>query len=244
MVEVVFSAQGGKPNVILIMTDDQGYGDMSAHGDPVLKTPEMDKLHASSVRFTDFHVAPKCTPTRGQLLTGIDAMRNGATRVCQGRSMVRREFKMMPQYFIEAGYATGMFGKWHLGDSYPHRPRFRGFQEVLSFRAWGITSLAVSLVKIRDARLCIGSHGIFQNGRAGMLRSWWLITTVADGAISWSIRYFFRTSRQNNGFQGLEERKGDYETICFIDSPPVGNPLRWNIFSRGCDEAEYTVHCH
>jgi arylsulfatase len=131
-----------KPNVILIMTDDQGYGDISAHGSPVLKTPEIDKLHASSVRFTDFHVSPMCTPTRGQLMTGIDAMRNGATAVCQGRSMVRREFKMMPQYFADAGYATGLFGKWHLGDSYPHRPRFRGFQEVLSFRAWGLTSLA------------------------------------------------------------------------------------------------------
>jgi arylsulfatase A-like enzyme/sucrose-6-phosphate hydrolase SacC (GH32 family) len=135
-------AAESKPNVILIMTDDQGYGDVSAHGNPVLKTPELDKLWKQSVRFTDFHVAPKCTPTRGQLLTGVDAMRNGATRVCQGRSMVRAEFRMMPEFFVDAGYATGLFGKWHLGDSYPHRPRFRGFQEVVSFRAWGITSLA------------------------------------------------------------------------------------------------------
>ncbi|WDE97724.1 arylsulfatase [Lentisphaera profundi] len=131
-----------KPNVIVILTDDQGYGDISAHGNPVLKTPVMDQLRSESARFSDFHVAPKCTPTRGSLMTGMDAMRNGATRVCQGRSIVRRDIKMMPQYFAESGYATGMFGKWHLGDAYPHRPRFRGFQEVLSFRAWGITSLA------------------------------------------------------------------------------------------------------
>ncbi|MBF0196184.1 MAG: arylsulfatase [Planctomycetes bacterium] len=124
------------------MTDDQGYGDMSAHGNPILKTPEMDKIHAQSVRFTDFHVSPKCTPTRGSLMTGLDPMRNGATHVCQGLSMMNREVKIMPQYFAESGYATGLFGKWHLGDSYPHQPRFRGFQEVLSFRAWGITSLA------------------------------------------------------------------------------------------------------
>jgi arylsulfatase A-like enzyme len=130
------------PNVILIMTDDLGYGDISAHGSPVLKTPELDTLREQSVRFTDFHVAPKCTPTRGQLMTGIDAMRNGATRVCQGRSLPQPHLKMMPQYFADAGYATGMFGKWHLGDSYPYQPRFRGFQEVVSFRAWGITSLA------------------------------------------------------------------------------------------------------
>ena len=135
-------AEVARPNVILIMTDDQGYGDLRSHGSPVIKTPAMDALRSEAVRFTDFHVAPKCTPTRGQLLTGVDAMRNGATRVCQGRSMVRAEFKMMPEYFADAGYSTGMFGKWHLGDSYPHRPRFRGFQEVVSFRAWGITSLA------------------------------------------------------------------------------------------------------
>ena len=130
------------PNVILIMADDQGYGDVSFNGNPILKTPYLDSLAMESVRFTDFHVAPMCTPTRGQLITGLDAMRNGATAVCQGRSMILPDIKIMPEYFKEKGYATGMFGKWHLGDSYPYRPRFRGFDEVLSFRAWGITSLA------------------------------------------------------------------------------------------------------
>jgi arylsulfatase len=75
-------------------------------------------------------------------MSGLDAMRNGATAVCQGRSMMLNDIKIMPQFFEDAGYATGIFGKWHLGDSYPHRPLFRGFQEVVSFRAWGITSLA------------------------------------------------------------------------------------------------------
>ncbi len=130
------------PNVILIVTDDQGYGDLQAHGNPVLRTPAMDRLHAESVRFTDFHVAPMCSPTRGQLMTGMDAMRNGATAVCQGRSMIRCDLRIMPRYFADAGYATGLFGKWHLGDSHPHRPQDRGFQEVLRHRAWGITSLA------------------------------------------------------------------------------------------------------
>ena len=131
-----------RPNVIIIITDDQGYGDMGAHGHPFLKTPNMDKLHAESVRFTDFHVAPMCSPTRGQLMTGVDAMKNGSTAVCQGRSMVREEIPMLPKYFADEGYATGIFGKWHLGDSYPHRPQDRGFQEVLSFRAWGLPSQA------------------------------------------------------------------------------------------------------
>ena len=136
------SERTGKPNVIIILADDQGYGDIGAHGHPFLKTPNMDKLHAESVRFTDFHVAPMCSPTRGQLMTGVDAMKNGSTAVCQGRSMVREEIPMLSNYFADAGYATGLFGKWHLGDSYPYRPQDRGFQEVVSFRAWGLPSLA------------------------------------------------------------------------------------------------------
>ncbi|MEM7143660.1 MAG: arylsulfatase [Verrucomicrobiota bacterium] len=130
------------PNVILIITDDQGYGDVSAHGSPVLKTPELDKFREDAVRFTDFHVAPMCSPTRGQLMTGIDAMKNGCTAVCQGRSMMRADLPTMADFFANSGYATGHFGKWHLGDSYPHRPQDRGFQETVHHRAWGITSLA------------------------------------------------------------------------------------------------------
>lgn len=137
-----WSALAEQPNVILIVTDDQGYGDLSSHGNPVLKTPNMDRLHSQSVRFTDFHVAPMCSPTRGQLMTGLDAMRNGCTAVCQGRSMPRADIPMMANYFEDAGYATGHFGKWHLGDSYPFRPQDRGFQETIHHRAWGITSLA------------------------------------------------------------------------------------------------------
>ncbi len=135
-------ASAAKPNVILIVTDDQGYGDLSVHGNPVLKTPKLDALHAESIRFTDFHVAPMCTPTRGELMTGIDAFRNGATAVCEGRSLPRRELPMMPQFFKKNGYATGHFGKWHLGDNYPYRPRDRGFDESIHNCAWGIGSLA------------------------------------------------------------------------------------------------------
>ncbi len=135
-------ANAAPPNVIVIITDDQGYGDFSAHGNPVLKTPNMDQFRESAVRFTDFHVAPMCSPTRGQLMTGIDAMKNGCTAVCEGRSMMRAELPTMANFFAESGYATGHFGKWHLGDSYPHRPEDRGFQETIHHRAWGITSLA------------------------------------------------------------------------------------------------------
>lgn len=131
-----------RPNVIVILADDQGYGDVAAHGHPFLKTPALDRLHAESVRFTDFHVAPMCKPTRSQLLTGVDALRNGATAVCQGRCMVRREIPTIADAFTEAGYATALFGKWHLGDSVPHRPQDRGFAEAVWFRGYGLSALA------------------------------------------------------------------------------------------------------
>ncbi|MDX2178349.1 MAG: arylsulfatase [Bryobacteraceae bacterium] len=129
-----------RPNVLVILTDDQGYGDFSCHGNPVLKTPNMDKLHSESVRFTDFHAAPMCTPTRGQLMTGQDALRNGATSVTAGRAVVRRGIPMMPEIFRENGYSTGIFGKWHLGDNYPYRPMDRGFQRAMYHLGWGFSA--------------------------------------------------------------------------------------------------------
>jgi arylsulfatase len=128
------------PNVLVVLTDDQGYGDLSCHGNPVLKTPHLDALHAESIRFTDFHVAPMCTPTRGQLMTGIDALRNGATSVTAGRAVVRRGTATMAEAFAAAGYRTGLFGKWHLGDSYPQRPIDRGFDQARWFLGWGVSS--------------------------------------------------------------------------------------------------------
>jgi arylsulfatase len=129
------------PNVIIVLSDDQGYGDFSCHGNPVLKTPNLDKLHSQSIRLTDFHVAPMCTPTRGQLMTGLDALHSGASSVCAGRSFIRRGIPTMAEIFAAGGYRTGHFGKWHLGDSYPNLPHQRGFQETVYHLGWGITSI-------------------------------------------------------------------------------------------------------
>lgn len=131
-----------KPNVILILTDDQGYGDLSCHGNPVLKTPHLDRLHAESVRLTDFHVSPMCTPTRGQLMTGRDALANGAMNVSSGRTLLRRSIPTMADVFAGSGYRTGQFGKWHLGDNYPYRPHDRGFHEAVWFPSSHIPSAA------------------------------------------------------------------------------------------------------
>ena len=127
-----------QPNVILVMTDDQGYGDLSCHGNPILKTPNLDRLYAESVRLTDFHVSPFCTPTRAALMTGNHPGYTGAYRTSSGRTMMHGDEKTLANLFAEGGYVTGMVGKWHLGDNAPHRPQDRGFQEVVWHRCGGI----------------------------------------------------------------------------------------------------------
>lgn len=130
-----------RPNVIIVMTDDQGYGEFSCHGNPIARTPNIDRLASQSIRLTDFHVAPMCTPTRGQLLTGLDAFRNGAINVSSGRTLLRPELETIADVFRHAGYRTGLFGKWHLGDNYPFRPEDRGFDETLWFPSSHINSV-------------------------------------------------------------------------------------------------------
>ena len=124
-----------KPNVIVILVDDAGYGDYSCHANPVAKTPNVDKLHGESVRFSDFHVTPFCTPTRSQLMTGVDNFRNGASVVAGSRMLLRPDLPTVANIFAANGYRTGQFGKWHLGDNYPFRPQDRGFQDVLYFNS-------------------------------------------------------------------------------------------------------------
>lgn len=124
-----------RPNVILILTDDQGYGDMGCTGNPVIETPNLDRLHSEGVRFADFHVAPMCTPTRAQLMTGVDSLYTAAMNVSSGRALLRRDLPTMADLFARSGYRTAIFGKWHLGDSHPYRPIDRGFQTALWFRS-------------------------------------------------------------------------------------------------------------
>ncbi|MEM9586719.1 MAG: sulfatase-like hydrolase/transferase, partial [Planctomycetota bacterium] len=130
-----------RPNVIVVMTDDQGYGEFSCHGNPITQTPNIDALAAQGLRMTDFHVAPMCTPTRAQLMTGLDAFRTSAINVSSGRTLLNADLTTMADVFAGAGYRTGIFGKWHLGDNYPFRPEDRGFQEALWFPSSHINSV-------------------------------------------------------------------------------------------------------
>ncbi|MDF1862938.1 MAG: sulfatase-like hydrolase/transferase [Verrucomicrobiales bacterium] len=135
-ISVSFSAE--KPNVVIVITDDQGYGDLSCHGNPILKTPHIDKLAGESIRLEDYHVAPTCSPTRCAFLTGHWTNRTGVWHTIMGRSMLRENEVTIGQIFQDNGYATGMFGKWHLGDNYPFRPEDRGFTEVLRHGGGGV----------------------------------------------------------------------------------------------------------
>jgi arylsulfatase A-like enzyme len=127
-----------RPNVIVILTDDQGYGDLACHGNTMIRTPNLDQLHAESVRLTDYHVDPTCAPTRAALMTGRYSTRTGVWHTIMGRSLLYRDEVTMADVFKNAGYRTALFGKWHLGDSYPRRPEDRGFEETLVLGGGGI----------------------------------------------------------------------------------------------------------
>ncbi|MEO1451276.1 MAG: sulfatase-like hydrolase/transferase, partial [Bacteroidota bacterium] len=128
----------GPLNIVLILTDDQGYGDVGLHGNDVLQTPNLDQLGAQSVRFTNFHVGTTCAPSRAGLMSGMHCNRVGAWHTVIGRSFLSTRFRTLPDYLQDAGYQTGIFGKWHLGDNYPYRPQDRGFEKVLIHGGGGV----------------------------------------------------------------------------------------------------------
>jgi arylsulfatase A-like enzyme len=126
------------PNVLMIITDDQGYGDLSLHGNPHLKTPNLDSIARGGVQFTQFQVCPVCSPTRAILMTGRYNYRTGVVDTYLGRSMMHADEVTLPEVFGKAGYRTGIFGKWHLGDNYPMRSLDQGFQESLVCNGGGV----------------------------------------------------------------------------------------------------------
>ena len=132
------------PNVIILLADDQGYGDLACHGDPLVETPNMDQLYNESYRFTDFHVDPTCAPTRSSLMTGKYSHRVGVWHTLMSRDLLRAEETTMADVFKENGYGTGIFGKWHLGFNYPFRPIDRGFDQWFSLtdpRYWAMDKM-------------------------------------------------------------------------------------------------------
>ncbi|MEI8235112.1 MAG: arylsulfatase [Verrucomicrobiota bacterium] len=129
--ETAAGASPQRPNVIIVLTDDQGYGDLGCTGNPYIKTPNMDALSREGVRFTNFHVDSYCTPSRAALMTGRYSHRVGGWGTVSGRNVLRDGEVTMADVFRHNGYRTGHFGKWHLGENFPYRPIDRGFEEWL-----------------------------------------------------------------------------------------------------------------
>ncbi len=131
-----------KPNIIFVLTDDQGYGDLGCTGNEIIKTPRIDEFSQKSINFTNFHVGPTCAPTRAGLLTGHYANSTGVWHTIGGRSLLRENEWTLADALKENGYKTGIFGKWHLGDNYPYRPQDRGFDNCVIHGGGGIGQVA------------------------------------------------------------------------------------------------------
>ena len=129
---------GSTPNIVLMITDDQGYGPIGKHGNPWIKTPNLDKLYDQSTRFERFLVSPTCSPTRAALMSGRHPMKNGITHTILERERMALSTVILPQVLSKAGYVSGIFGKWHLGDEEPYQPHKRGFDETFINGAGGI----------------------------------------------------------------------------------------------------------
>jgi len=129
---------GRVPNVVVIVTDDQGYGDLGVKGNPVIRTPHLDRFAGQSVEVESFYVCPVCAPTRAALMTGRYNYRTGVTDTWLGRAMMHADELTLAEMLGEAGYRTGIFGKWHLGDCYPMRPGDQGFEESLVHTGGGL----------------------------------------------------------------------------------------------------------
>ena len=129
---------GTRPNIILVMTDDQGMGDLSCMGNRVLRTPNLDSFYAYSTRFTEFHVSPTCAPTRSAIMSGRHEFKNGVTHTIKERERMSLRTTTFPQLLQKAGYQTAIFGKWHLGDEDAYQPYNRGFGETFIHGAGGI----------------------------------------------------------------------------------------------------------
>jgi arylsulfatase/arylsulfatase A len=131
-----------KPNIIIMLTDDQGYGDVGFHGNSYLDTPNMESIAAQGIEMTHFYSYPNCSPTRAALLTGRYPYRTGVVGVTQVDHLMNASEVTLAEILSANGYKTGIFGKWHLGDNYPMRPTDQGFQEALVHKGGGIGQAA------------------------------------------------------------------------------------------------------
>jgi arylsulfatase/arylsulfatase A len=157
-----------KPNIIIVMPDDMGYGDLGVTGNPVIRTPNLNRFASESAELTHFYVSPVCSPTRACLMTGRYNYRTRVIDTFKGRSMMDPDEVTLAEILKSAGYATGIFGKWHLGDNHPLRPQEQGFDEVLVHRGGGLAQPSEPIANGRRYTDPI----LFHNGREVRLRGY------------------------------------------------------------------------
>ena len=145
-------AQQSQPNIILIITDDQGFGDLGYNGNPHVKTPVLDRLADQSIRFNNFYVSPVCAPTRSSLMTGRYSLRTGVRDTYNGGAIMHPNEVTLAEMLKAAGYHTGMFGKWHLGDNHPSRPMDQGFDETVMHLSGGMGQVGDFTTWFQDDR--------------------------------------------------------------------------------------------
>ncbi len=163
-IPVLLSGQGKpKPNIIIILTDDQGYGDVGFNGNPLVRTPNLDKLAAQSTRFKNFYTSPVCSPTRASLLTGRYSFRTGIRDTYAGGSIMASEEITLAELLSGAGYTTGIYGKWHLGDHYSFRPTEQGFQHTLVHQGGGIGQPGDHIDNLTRPDSCYFNPVLFRN---------------------------------------------------------------------------------
>ncbi len=169
----VYSELPARPNVLLILTDDQGYGDVSLHGNPQLQTPAMDRIGREGVRLDRFYVAPVCSPTRASLLTGRYHLRSGIFEMSRREEVLNSDEVTVAELFQKNGYETGLFGKWHLGSVYPETPNGQGFDEFFGILG-GLSQLYFNPV-------------LNHNGKEEAHRGY-ITEILTDAAIDWMDR--------------------------------------------------------
>ncbi|WP_179338478.1 arylsulfatase [Winogradskyella ludwigii] len=176
--------KNSKPNIIFVMTDDQGMGDFSCMGNEVVKTPNIDAFYQKSTRFTEYHVSPTCAPSRAALMSGRHEFRVGVTHTILDRERMALEVYTLPQALQSAGYQTGLFGKWHLGDAKEYLPQNRGFNEVLMHGAGGIGQ--VSLGDFPPNKDNVYFDNILLHNETIVKTKGFCTDVFFDAALSWS----------------------------------------------------------
>jgi arylsulfatase A-like enzyme len=220
-------AAADRPNVLIVLTDDQGYGDLGYHGNPILMTPNIDAFAKRGVQLTHFYVSPVCAPTRSSLMTGRYNYRTGVVDTFLGRAMMRAEEVTLAEMLRDAGYRTGLFGKWHLGDNYPMRPQDQGFEEVLMHRGGGIAQPSDP-----PGGSSYTDPILFHNGQAKPLKGY-VSNVLTDAAIDFvakpSDKPFFAYVAYNCPHAPYQVREEDWKPYRGIDLGPdsfsrVGSP--------------------